>query len=120
MKENNAKVSTRCYAKLRKREKLDIIMPENDYSLMSKCGYAIQVSVVVVVFVERKRIGFRLFQKFCTNENKQNILACLRRNANQATMPNACRRVLYHRLMILNSGNEKLVLLLERNEFVLI
>lgn len=35
-------------------------------------------------------------------KKKQNILSCLRRNVNQDTVPNLCRNVLYHRLMILN------------------
>ncbi|CAF3796085.1 unnamed protein product, partial [Rotaria sordida] len=83
LKDNQNKVSTACYTKLRKREKLDIILPENDYSLMSKCA--------------------SIIQKFCSNEKKQNILSCLRRNINQDAMPNLCRRVLYQRLMVLNS-----------------
>ncbi|CAF4116740.1 unnamed protein product, partial [Rotaria magnacalcarata] len=37
LKENHNKVSAPCFARLRKREKLDVILPENDYSLMSKC-----------------------------------------------------------------------------------
>lgn len=36
-------VSAKCYAKLKRREKLDVILPENDYSLMSKCAVIIQV-----------------------------------------------------------------------------
>ncbi|CAF1086846.1 unnamed protein product [Adineta steineri] len=83
LKDNHAKVSPVCYAKLKKRQKLDVILPENDFSLVSKCAPVIQ--------------------KFCSNEKKQNMLSCLRRNANQDQMPNICRRVLYHRLMILNT-----------------
>ncbi|CAF3848511.1 unnamed protein product [Rotaria sp. Silwood1] len=83
LKDNQNKVSQLCYTKLRKREKLDVILPENDYSLMSKCA--------------------TIIQKYCSNEKKQNILSCLRRNANQDAMPMACRRILYHRLMVLNS-----------------
>lgn len=83
LKENQARVSEQCYVKLKSRTKLDVIAPENDYSLMSKCASVIQ--------------------KYCATENKQNILSCLRRNYNQETMPSMCRRVLSHRLMILNS-----------------
>ncbi|CAF3401610.1 unnamed protein product [Rotaria socialis] len=83
LKENHNKVSAPCFARLRKREKLDVILPENDYSLMSKCATVIQ--------------------KYCSNEKKQNILSCLRHNINQDAMPNVCRRILYHRLMVLNS-----------------
>jgi len=83
LKENQAKVSPECYAKLKARTKVDVISPENDYSLMSKCASVIQ--------------------KYCATENKQNILSCLRRNYNQETMPTMCRRVLSHRLMMLNS-----------------
>ncbi len=45
-------------------------------------------------------------QKYCSNEKKQNLLSCLRRNANPDAMPNVCRRILYHRLMVLNSGKK--------------
>ncbi|CAF1472781.1 unnamed protein product [Adineta ricciae] len=83
LKDRRNDVSPQCYTKLQRREKLDVILPENDYSLMSKCDSVIQ--------------------KSCANEKKQNILACLRRHANQDSMPVVCRRVLYHRLMILNS-----------------
>ncbi|CAF4384070.1 unnamed protein product [Rotaria sp. Silwood2] len=44
-----------------------------------------------------------IIQKYCSNEKKQNILSCLRRNINQDSMPTICRRVLYNRLMVLNS-----------------
>ncbi|CAF1219022.1 unnamed protein product [Rotaria magnacalcarata] len=83
LKENHNKVSAPCFARLRKREKLDVILPENDYSLMSKCAAVIQ--------------------KYCSNDNKQNVISCLRHNINQDVMPNVCRRILYHRLMVLNS-----------------
>ncbi|UJR21808.1 hypothetical protein I4U23_024886 [Adineta vaga] len=84
LKDNRNQVSPACYVKLRQREKLDVVLPENDYSLMTKCDSVIQ--------------------KQCGNEKKQNILSCLRRNANQDSMPVVCRRILYHRLMILNSN----------------
>ncbi|CAF3645191.1 unnamed protein product [Rotaria sordida] len=83
LKTNHNKVSETCYAKLKKREKLDVVLPGADYSLTTKCA--------------------PLIQKYCANENKQNILLCLRRNINQDSTPNICRTVLYHRLMILNS-----------------
>ena len=35
--------------------------------------------------------------------HKQNILSCLRRNFN-SDMPHSCRRILFHRLMVFNSG----------------
>ncbi|CAF0964461.1 unnamed protein product [Didymodactylos carnosus] len=84
LKENRDKIQAKaCYVKLNKREKLDIIVPENDYSLMDKCS------------------GF--ISKFCSTQRKQNVLGCLRRNMNQDAMPSGCRKVLFLRLMILNS-----------------
>ncbi|UJR27806.1 hypothetical protein I4U23_009075 [Adineta vaga] len=84
LKKNHQKVSGTCFAKLRKREKLDVVLPGNDFSLTSKCAAVIQ--------------------KHCSNEKKQNILLCLRRHANEDTMPIACRQVLFHRLMVLNTN----------------
>ncbi|CAF0753061.1 unnamed protein product [Didymodactylos carnosus] len=84
LKENRDKIrSKNCYTKLYKREKLDILSPENDYSLKTRCSDFIA--------------------NFCSNQRKQNILSCLRKNINQATMPPTCHRVVMHRLMILNS-----------------
>ncbi|CAF4720327.1 unnamed protein product [Rotaria sp. Silwood1] len=83
LKAHHSKVSAICYARLKKREKLDIVLPGADYSLTTKCA--------------------PLIQKYCANENKQNILLCLRRNINQENTPPTCRTVLYHRLMVLNS-----------------
>ncbi|CAF1437679.1 unnamed protein product, partial [Adineta steineri] len=83
LKDNYIKTSPICYAKLKKRQKLDVVLPENDFSLISKCASVIQ--------------------KSCSNEKKQNMLSCLRRNANQDQMPNICRQIVYHRLMIFNT-----------------
>ncbi|CAF3958813.1 unnamed protein product, partial [Rotaria sp. Silwood2] len=83
LKTYHKKVSAACYARLRKRQKLDVVLPGTDYSLTTKCA--------------------PLIQKYCANEKKQNILLCLRRNINQDNTPSICRNVLYRRLMILNS-----------------
>ncbi|CAF1437662.1 unnamed protein product [Adineta steineri] len=83
LKANHDKVSRTCYARLKKREKLDVVLPTNDFSLTTKCSSVIQ--------------------KFCSNEKKQNMLLCLRRNANHESVSPICRNVLYHRLMVLNS-----------------
>ncbi|CAF3536870.1 unnamed protein product [Rotaria socialis] len=83
LKANHKKVSEACYAKLKKREKIDIVLPGADYSLTTKCA--------------------PLIQKYCATANKQNLLSCLRRNINQDNTPVPCRTVLYRRLMILNT-----------------
>lgn len=36
-------MSEQCYAKLKVRTKIEVLAPENDYSLMSKCASVIQV-----------------------------------------------------------------------------
>ncbi len=43
LKDNRNKVSTGCYRRLNQREKIDVILPENDYSLTTKCASTIQV-----------------------------------------------------------------------------
>jgi hypothetical protein len=56
LKEKREEVTPQCFAHLRKRERLDVVMPENDYSLMSKCGSVIQVRrhpvIVNIVSIE--------------------------------------------------------------------
>ncbi|CAF3928857.1 unnamed protein product, partial [Rotaria magnacalcarata] len=83
LKANHKKVSQACYVKLQKREKIDVVLPGADYSLTTKCS--------------------PLIQKYCATASKQNLLSCLRHNINQDNTPPACRTVLYHRLMILNT-----------------
>jgi hypothetical protein len=43
LKANRNQVSTLCYRRLKLREKIDVILPENDYSLTTKCASVIQV-----------------------------------------------------------------------------
>ncbi|CAF0823028.1 unnamed protein product [Adineta ricciae] len=89
LKRNHRKLSPLCFVKLKKREKIDVILPGNDFSLTSKCGEVIQ--------------------KHCSNEKKQKILLCLRRHTNEESMTVACRQVLYHRLMVLNTGKLNII-----------
>lgn len=82
LRTNQKKLTSDCYKKLFKREKMNLIDQTVDFGLQTQCKNAIQ--------------------QFCNVDSDINVIACLRKHLLKPSLESTCRQVVINRIMMQN------------------
>ena len=83
LRTNQKKISKPCFAKLFKREQINLVDQAGDYNLQRKCKNAIQ--------------------QFCHVDSELDVIACLRKHLLDPSLESSCRQVVINRIMMQNN-----------------